>query len=45
MPNASGSGKVAQRVRVQADSPGAAFNQLVALYGRGNVVGVPVLVC
>lgn len=30
--------------QVQAQSPGAAKSQFEALYGRGNVIGVPVVV-
>jgi len=44
VPNASGTAMVSEWAQVQANSPIAARNLLVALYGRGNVVGVPVLV-
>ncbi len=44
VPNASGVGTVTEWAQVEANSPIAARNLLVALYGRGNVVGIPVLV-
>ena len=44
VPNASGTGTVSEWAEVQATSPLAARNLLIALYGRGNVIGVPVLV-
>jgi hypothetical protein len=44
VPNASGSGMVSEWAQVQASNPISARNLLVALYGRGTVVGIPVLV-
>lgn len=40
----SGSGTKVEWVEINATSPIAAMNLLRALYGRGNVVGVPILV-
>jgi len=44
VPNASGSGHATEWTEVQAANPIAARNLLEAMYGRGNVVGIPVLV-
>lgn len=40
----AGSGTKMEWVEINATSPIAAMNLLRALYGRGNVVGVPILV-
>lgn len=44
VPNASGTGTLTEWAQVQANNPLAARNLLEALYGRGNVVSIPVLV-
>jgi hypothetical protein len=40
----AGSGTKLEWVEINAASPIAAMNLLRALYGRGNVVGVPILI-
>ena len=44
VPAPSGVGTMVTWTEVNADNPVAAKTLLVALYGRGNVVSVPILV-